>query len=304
MPNPLLVATNRILPALVTPLTPDGELDTPSAERLIDHLYNKGVGGLYVTGSTGEGIYLDFELRRRLVELTVSMSRGRGTVIVHVGAVQAAAAYELAEHAGRAGADAVSSIPPFAGGYTWDEVHSFYSELAHKSPLPVIAYYIPHLTGQQRSLDHLASLLSIPNIAGFKFTDYNLYTMQRLLARFGPEQIMYNGPDEMLALGLQFGAHGGIGTTYNFMPELIVQIYRHCQAGRFADAVAAQRRANDIIEPLLTSHGLAASKQILYWQGLIDHPACARPRAGLSERQQAELRRRLGGTAIAETLVR
>lgn len=304
MPNPLLATPNRILPALVTPLTPDGDLDVASAERLINHLYGSGVGGLYVTGSTGEGIYLDFELRKRLVELTVNLSRGRGTVIVHVGAVQASAAHELAKHAGKVGADAVSSIPPFAGGYTWEEAYAFYAELAQRSPLPVIAYYIPGLTGQQRALDDLASLLAIPNIGGYKYTDYNLYTMQRLLARFRPDQIMYNGPDEMLALGLQFGAHGGIGTTYNFMPELILQVAQYVREGRYADAVAAQKKANDIIEPLLRSHGLAASKQILYWQGLIDHPVCARPRALLTQAQQQDLRKRLTNTAIGHTLIR
>jgi N-acetylneuraminate lyase len=304
MPNPLLAFSNCILPALVTPLTPSGELDQPSTERLIDHLYQKGVGGLYVTGSTGEGIYLDFEIRKKIVEVAVSLSKKRGNVIVHVGAIQAAKAIELADHAARVGADAISSIPPFAGGYSWSEVHSFYADLAAASRLPVIAYYIPGLTGQQRTLEELATLLTIPNIAGYKFTEYNLYTMQRLLARFSPEQIMYNGPDEMLALGLQFGAHGGIGTTYNFMPELIVKIARLCHEGRFADAVAIQRQANEIIEPLLASHGLAASKQILYWQGLIDHPHCAQPRAGLSDHQRTELRRRLATTAIASTLVR
>jgi N-acetylneuraminate lyase len=304
MTNPLLAAKNRILPALVTPLTPDGALDEQSTQRLIAHLYEKGVGGLYVTGSTGEGIYLDFEIRKRIVELAVNLSRGRGQVIVHVGAIQAAKASELAEHAARVGADAVSSIPPFAGGYSWPEVRSFYSDLAAASKLPVIAYYIPGLTGQVRTIDDLASLLEIKNIAGYKFTEYNLFTMQRLLARFRPDQIMYNGPDEMLALGLQFGAHGGIGTTYNFMPELIVKIQTLCQAGQFAAAVTAQKQANDIIEPLLMSHGLAASKQILYWQGLIDHPHCAAPRALLTEQQKADLRRRLASTAIADTLVR
>jgi len=304
MPNPLLTTENRILPALVTPLLPTGQLDLASTERLINHLYQKGVGGLYVTGSTGEGIYLDFDIRKKIVEIAVSLSKRRGSVIVHVGAIQAAKAIELADHAARVGADAVSSIPPFAGGYSWAEVHAFYAELARASKLPVIAYYIPGLTRQQRSLEELASLLTIPNIAGYKFTDYNLYTMQRLLNRFGPDQIMYNGPDEMLALGLQFGAHGGIGTTYNFMPELIVEITQHCGAGRFTAAVAAQRRANDIIEPLLASHGLAASKQILCWQGLIDHPHCAHPRALLTDDQRTTLRRRLATTAIADTLIR
>ena len=304
MASSLLSSKNRILPALVTPLTPDGRLDEKSTERLITHLYEKGVGGLYVTGSTGEGIYLDFEIRQRIVEMAVSHSKGHGQVIVHVGAIQPAQAAVLADHAASVGADAVSSIPPFAGGYSWAEVRSFYSDLAATSKLPVIAYYIPGLTGQARTVDELSSLLEIKNIGGYKFTEYNLYTMQRILARFRPDQIMYNGPDEMLALGLQFGAHGGIGTTYNFMPELILKIQSHCQAGQFAEAVKVQKQANDIIEPLLSSHGLAASKQILYWQGLIDHPHCAAPRALLSEQQKGELRRRLAGTAIASSLVR
>ena len=72
---------NRILPALVTPLTAAGQLDVPSAERLINHLYERSVGGLYVTGSTGEGIYLDFAVRQKIVELAVGMSRGRGRVM-------------------------------------------------------------------------------------------------------------------------------------------------------------------------------------------------------------------------------
>src|SRR5205807_2138494 len=191
----------RIIPALVTPLTPSGEIDEKSTKRLIDHLYQKGVGGLYITGSTGEGIYLDCEIRKRIAEIAVSLSKGRGNVIVHVGAIQTSMALDLANHAAKIGADAVSSIPPFAGGYSWAEVHTFYVDLARASKLPVIAYYIPGLTGQQRSLDELVSLLSIPNIAGYKFTDYNLYTMQRLLTRFAPDQIIYNGPDEMLVFG-------------------------------------------------------------------------------------------------------
>lgn len=304
MSNPLLAGDNHILPALVTPLLPDGRLDVKSAERLIDKLYTQGVGGLYVTGSTGEGIYLDFDLRKQIVELAINMSRGRGKVIVHVAAVQASKAYELADHAGKAGADAIASIPPFAGGYSWEEVYAYYAELARRSPVPLVAYYIPGLTGQHHSVPNLATLLELPNVAGFKFTDSNFYTMQRLMTRFQPDQIMYNGPDEALALGLQIGAHGGIGTTYNFMPELILQVYRHCQAGRFAEAIAVQKQVNDVIEPLLMFQGLAASKQILYWQGTIDHPTCAAPRILLSEAQQKQLRERLAGTAIADTLIR
>jgi N-acetylneuraminate lyase len=303
MPNPLLETSNRILPALVTPLTSEGKLDAASAQRLIEHLYGVGVGGLYVLGSTGEGVFLDFEIRRQLAELCVKLSRSRGKVLVHVGAVQASMAYELARHAAAIGADGVSSIPPFVGGYSWEEVEDFYRQLA-TARLPVVAYYIPYITGQSVPLDKLATLGLIPGVAGFKFTDSNLYLMQRLLKRLTPDQILYNGPDEMLALGLAMGAHGGIGTTYNFMPRQILQIAAHTAAGRWQEAVALQKQVNDVIEILLSLPPLAATKQILYWQGLIDYPGCAAPRATLSDEQQRQMRHRLESTFLAETLVR
>ena len=171
-------------------------------------------------------------------------------------------------------------------------------------PEPLLAEIQSAAEAQHRTVDELASLLTVPNIGGYKFTEFNLYTMQRLLTRFKPDQIMYNGPDEMLALGLQFGAHGGIGTTYNVMPELIVKVGNLCREGKFADAVAAQKQANDIIEPLIAAHGVASTKQILVWQGLLDHAHCVFPRAGLTEQQQVDLRKRLATTAIAGTLVR
>ena len=65
-----------------------------------------------------------------------------------------------------------------------------------------------------------------------------------------------------------------------------------------------QKQVNELIEILLSYQGLSATKQILYWQGLIDHPHCAHPRALLTDQQRSDLRRRLATTAIAETLVR
>lgn len=304
MSNPLRTARNRILPALITPLTADGELDVVSLEHLIDHLYSSGVGGLYVTGSTGEGIFLDPEMRKRIVEVAVAHSKGHGHVVVHIGAIAAMTAFELAKHAGKVGADAVSSIPPFVSGYSWDEVIAFYRRLGEVSSVPVIGYFIPALSGKRFSIDQLAELLHLPNMGGIKFTDSDLYGEQRLLARMASDQILYHGADEQLAFGLAFGAHGGIGTTYNFMPKIILEIAQLCSDGRIAEAIPIQKKANEIIEILLSYHGLAASKQILVWQGHLATAVCAPPRASLTPAQQTEFRARLMTTAIADTLVR
>ena len=133
-----------------------------------------------------------------------------------------------------------------------------------------MAYYIPSLTGQALSIDKLAAMARLPNVAGFKITDTNLYTTERLLPRLGPEQLIYNGPDELLSFAMMLGVQGGIGSTYNFMPKLILEIAALGMAGRWSEAIAAQQRANAVIEVLLGFQPLAATKQILYWQGLID----------------------------------
>ena len=302
MPQELSSARNLIFPALVTPLTADGKVDRASAERLIDHLYTCGVGGLYVTGSTGEGIYLDVASRRTMVELAVAMSRGRGQIIAHVEAIEGSLAFDLAVHAAQVGADAVASIPPFVGGYSWEEIHGYYSRLCQVSPVPVIGYYIPSLSGQHISIDRLAELTELKNFAGFKVTDVNLYSIDRLLGRLRPGQVIFNGPDELLALGMALGAQGGIGTTYNIMPKLILEIADACRAGKLAQAVVLQKRANDVIEALLNYQGLAATKQVLVWQGVIADATCAAPRASLNATQQADLLARMLKTAIADTL--
>lgn len=304
MTSALSQAANRILPALVTPLTEQCTLDEVSLERLIHHLYEQQVGGLYVTGSTGEGVYLEADVRRRIVEIAAGLSRGHGQVIVHVGATEGALACELAAHAQRIGADAVASIPPFVGGYAWHEVLDYYRQLTQATTLPVLGYYIPRLTGQNFSLSQLTELGRLEGMAGFKFTDHNLALMQRLLVRIRDDQVVYNGPDEMLAFGLAFGAHGGIGTTYNVMPREILQIARHIANGKFAQAVAVQKRVNEVIELFHDFQGIAVTKQILFWQGLIDSTRCARPRARLTLPEQQELRRRLGTTLLADSLVR
>ena len=155
MAQSLLAAPNRILPALVTPLTADGEVDLASAERLIDHLYHQGMGGLYVTGSTGEGIYLDMDSRRTMVELAVGMSRGRGQVIAHV---RHRSRVGLSPgRPRRSGPTPWPAFRPLSAGCSWDEVYGYYQRLCETSSVPVVGYYIPSLTGQAHAISNLTA---------------------------------------------------------------------------------------------------------------------------------------------------
>ena len=280
-----------ILPALVSPLNSDGTVNLSAFEKLIERVYTAGVDGLYVCGSTGEGLLLPVSERRKLAEAAVRNSPEGKTVIVHVGSHSLADSQALARHAGSKGAAGVSSLRP--AGSSYEEMLDYYRQLAAVCEVPFLAYYFPAAGGGTLSVEQLEAICALPGVAGLKFTDYDLYTLS-LLIREG--KIVFNGRDEVLAAGLLMGANGGIGSIYNLVPGWFVELYGHARCGRWAQARAMQDRINDLIRVLLAFPFLPALKCYLGWEGIACGPALG-PQARLTDTQEAELRRAL--TAIA-----
>ncbi len=285
-----------IVPATVTPLDKDGRFAPAVFERLLERLYVAGVHGVYVCGTTGEGMLLPPAQRQRIVETAVaSTPRGRH-VVVHVGAASVEDALALSSHAAKAGAQAISSLPPLSGQFGFPEVFRYYETLARAGDLPLLVYYFPDLSPAISSAEQLESLCGLPNVFGVKFTDFDLYRMS-LLAR--PDRCLFNGRDEVLAAGLLMGADGGIGTFFNLVPELFVQIYTAAVGGRWEDARVAQQRVNALIRVTLQFPLFPAVKQILAWTGL-DCGTCLPPRAPLMLEQQQSLQERLVEAGFVE----
>ena len=253
-----------ILPAALTPLNSDETLNTKAFEALIEHLYGEGVDGLYVCGNTGEGLLLPVDVREKATEVAVKNSPAGKQIIVHTGAYRAQDAIRLSAHASRTGVAAVSALPP-GTSYNFGETKAYYEAIATASAnAPVLIYYFPSMA-PPLSIEQMETLCDIPNVAGLKFTSFDFYTMRQLLLR---GEIVFNGPDEMLAAGLLMGAHGGIGSTYNVMPKLFVELYAHARAHRWAEAVAMQDRINSLIRILLSMPLIPALKQIMTWRGI------------------------------------
>src|SRR3981189_434296 len=99
-----------IMPAVLTPFTPSGDVDCAAMERLIARLYAAEVDGLYVCGQTGEGLGQSVAMRKAAVETAVECSPKGKSVIAHVGAARVEDAVELARHAASQGVAAISSL--------------------------------------------------------------------------------------------------------------------------------------------------------------------------------------------------
>jgi N-acetylneuraminate lyase len=269
--------------AILTPFGDDEELAIERLGGLLDYLYDAGISGVYASGSTGEGVFLTVEERMRLAEYCMESSEGRGQVIVHVGAMTTRDSCRLAEHAGRIGADGISSLPPLYFQYTVSEVKAHYAEIAGACGLPLFAYHIPHLVNFSVTVDLMRELLEIPTVRGLKFTDSNLYEERKMLEQFGGEGFtLFHGMDQTLLAALVMGAEAAIGGTYNVMARLFVRLYRAWKAGEIGQARELQYRAAAVIPVLQQVSILPAIKQLLAARG-IDLGRCRRPLRMLSE---------------------
>jgi N-acetylneuraminate lyase len=282
-----------IIPAIVTPFNSDGNFNEDAFSQLTQKLYSAGVHGLYVCGQTGEGMQQSPEQRMRVAEAAVRLSPAGKKVIVHVGAGSTRDALALVRHASKHGAHAVSALPPGAA-YSFTEIRDYYADLAASAEIPLLIYFYPAMAPKIESIDQFLELCSIPNVVGLKFTHTDLYTMREVHRR---GNCILFGFDEMLLAGLLMGADGGIGSTYNLIPEEFVRLYELSQAGKWEEALVVQGRVNELIDVVLRFPLNPAVKLLLQWSG-IDCGTCARPRRDLNSAEVEEFRRRLDKTEL------
>jgi N-acetylneuraminate lyase len=181
-------------------------------------------------------------------------------------------ARRLAKHAVSIGADAISAVPP--SYFLPENVSVLIETLGHITDaapgLPFYYYHIPRMSGL--SLDLIAFLKTaparIPSLAGVKFSCRDIEVMQRCLAFENGRYNILFGVDEMLLSGLTAGAHGAVGSTYNFLAPLYQQVMRNLEHGDLAAAQACQLKAAQFIEVILRYHGLSGIKAAMAVAGI------------------------------------
>lgn len=265
-----------ILPALITPMDDDGvEVNYDSLGKLVEQQIRRGVSGFFVCGGTGEGLLLTPEERTRVVAAVVEAAAGRASVIAHIGAMDTATAAKLAGEAVALGVDAVSAVPPIYFRVDDDALVEHYRLIGEAAQgVPLYPYQIPSATGVDLNARLMERLLSIPNLAGIKYSSYNLYDMRNIIELAPGRLSVLSGFDEVCLAALSMGAHGAIGSTYNVMPATFAALYRAMEAGDLAGARELQFRANRVIKALLTAPLIAGLKAVLSAQGI----PCGAPR--------------------------
>lgn len=235
------------IPALVTPLTEDGELMEQGLRDLLDFVIVGGVHGLFVLGSSGEIYGLHADQKRRVVEVTVEHVAGR--VPVYAGASEITtrdciATALMAEQVG--GVAALSVLTPYFMTPTQAELVEHYTAIAESTSLPVILYTNPGRTHVDLALDTVLELASVPGIVGLKDSAGDLDQTRALLAARPEGFAVLMGRDTLIEPALAAGADGCIASTANIAPALVAGIYDAFRAG---DLDLARRR-QEALTPL------------------------------------------------------
>ena len=279
-----------IFPATVSTFDMDGRFDAVSMRQIVRHQIDAGVHGLYVCGGTGEGLLMNSKERQDLLETVLDETRGDVTVIAHVGAFQIPETITLAKHASEIGVDAISALPP-SYFYKPDEISqvNYYKSIAQVSEVPLLIYNIPQRTGIAMTESLYEELIQTDNIIGMKDSSGDIYTLGHLASKW-KESVIFEGEDSLLLPSLIAGAIGGIGASYNIMPELFVKLWEAYQGNNIDKAAKLQARINEIIRALLNSPDLIGGiKQILAWMNLECGPPLG-PNRKLNSDESAKLR--------------
>lgn len=222
-----------IITPMITPLTDRENIDFDSLKKLIDHLINGGVSGVFLMGTTGEGTSISYRLKKELIKYSVQYVNRRVPVFVSITDCSIEESINLADYSKECGASYLVAAPPFYFGLTQEEVVNYYTTIADKVQLPLFIYNIPAQTKIMIAVESVKTLANHPNIVGIKDSSGNGTYYNTLLVDVKgkyPDFTVLVGPDEMLASTLLLGGNGGVNSGSNIFPELYVALFKACKA--------------------------------------------------------------------------
>lgn len=281
---------NGIYSALLGVFNSTGEVNEDGVRALVRHNIDKcGIDGLYVNGTTGETFLMTMEMRKQVLRVVSNEARGQIRLIAHVGGICLDDVYELSSYAADLGYDAISAVTPFYYKFTPDELRLYYTKIAEQSALPLIAYYIPSLSGVTMDTETLCAIVDTPNVIGLKFTSNDFFALERLRSA-RPEKLIFSGFDEMLLPMTVLGTNGSIGPTYNIIGNWAKKLYDLVISGDIESARVIQKHMNYVVSEVNDYGVYGTLKAVFSLYGL---PAgdCKAPMAPISFRQREAARR-------------
>ncbi len=234
--------------ALITPFKNNG-LDEEAYIKLIHFHIDNGTNGLVPAGTTGESPTLSHDEHQRVIDLCIKESNGKIPVIAGTGSNSTEEAISLTTHAEKAGANGALIVTPYYNKPTQEGLYQHYKAINDKCGIPIIIYNIPGRSVIDMSVDTMARLYELKNIAGVKDATGDLDRVNRTLEKMGTDFIQLTGNDDN---AFEFNKRGGVGTisvTANIAPKLCSDFQKFSKSDTDNEMKEAER-LDKILQPV------------------------------------------------------
>lgn len=282
-----------IVPPIITPFCEDGTFNEATYRKMVSHLIDSGVHGVFPMGTTGEFYALSDEEYEHILRVTVDEVAGRVDVYAGASHITTRGVINLIKIAEKVGGiDAISVLTPMFVSQTQDELYNFYTTVAASTTLPIIMYNNKPKTNVHIEPATVARLAKIDNIVGVKDSTGDMTNAAEYirLTRDIENFHVLMGRDTLIYAALCYGATGAIASCANVAPTVAVEIYEKFMAGDHKGALEAQFK----LAPLRIACGMGTFPEVikegLELQGM-EVGKCLDPISRLTSEQNEKLRK-------------
>ncbi|NOY78521.1 MAG: dihydrodipicolinate synthase family protein [Calditrichaeota bacterium] len=256
---------------LVTPITEDEKVDEDALLKLMNHVQEAGVHGIFVNSTTGEGIALENSERNRALDIVAKIRKKELLIFSGISDTSTRRTLQNLAQVEEKGADVAVLHPPFYyPANNQEELYRYYKTVAKSAQIPLMIYNIPSMTKSNVHIETVSRLMEIDNIIGIKDSSVDYLFLLKLvrLKEKRPDFKIFIGKSHFWTAGILSGADGALDGISNLIPGLCVKLYDTIQFGNPKEAFALQRKIDDIWEIYNCGSFLSGIKTALKYMGI------------------------------------
>ena len=257
---------------MVTPFTPDGEVDYPALKRLVNYQLDNGADFFCILATTGEAPCLTTEEKDRITETVKEINRGRLPILKYCGGNNTRAVVEEIKHTNWEGIDGILSICPYYNKPSQEGLYKHFKAISAASPLPIVLYNVPGRTGINLRPDTLIRLArECNNIVAVKEASGSLEQVDEIIKNKPEGFDVISGDDALTFQMIASGAAGVISVIGNALPKQFSRMIRLEFKGEYEPARKIHHRFTELYKLLFVDGNPAGVKALLNDMGMIEN---------------------------------
>ena len=278
----------RVITAMVTPFTPEGQVNYAKAEALADYLVSQGSDALVVCGTTGESPTLSWDEEHQLFQVVKSAVGDLAQVIVGTGSNSTQEAIEATKIAAKFQVDGSLQVVPYYNKPPQEGLYQHFQAIAASCDLPLMLYNIPGRTGQNLLPETVAKLAEIDNIVAIKEASGSLDQASQIRALTDPNFAIYSGDDSLTLPLLAVGGAGVVSVASHLVGPAIQSMVQQFVVGQPQEALQLHLQLFPLFKVLFCTTNPIPVKAALNLQGW-ELGGVRSPLSNISESDQQKL---------------